>query len=228
MVAKFLRLRVCAQREKDVEAKKSSKIQLTRLGWVWFAGLFVSLGLTIILGLFDDTTELTTPHNNGFNLLGLVGITVAIASLIIGYTQSTGTMPRRLLFMMVLGVIGLVNSSTLLISVADLIQAHADFPPSKTHTYSALLTISRAYRTSRHASVQTTPLWSDLNITRRDYDFMLAHRSPDDHGSNPDEISSKGHFCAKATLQRSGDAIRILHAGQHTLPTGTVVICSQR
>lgn len=54
---------------------------------------------------------------------------------------------------------------------------------------------------------------------------MLAHRSPEDHGRNPDEISSHGFFCARVTLQQSGDALRVLNAGSQKLPAGTVVVC---
>jgi hypothetical protein len=71
------------------------------------------------------------------------------------------------------------------------------------------------------------PIWSNLEITRADYEFMLANRRPGDKGKNPDEISSKGYFCARVTLEQAGDALRVLHAGNRTLPQGTVMVCPQ-
>jgi hypothetical protein len=69
------------------------------------------------------------------------------------------------------------------------------------------------------------PLWSNLSISELDYDYMRGHRAPWDKGTNPDEISSRGYFCAKVTLQRSGNAVRVLHAGNGVLPAGTVREC---
>jgi hypothetical protein len=64
-----------------------------------------------------------------------------------------------------------------------------------------------------------------MEVTESDYQFMLSHRRPGDTLHNPDEISSKGHFCAKVTLQESDRALRVLHAGSRKLPPGTVIFC---
>jgi hypothetical protein len=103
-----------------------------------------------------------------------------------------------------------------------------DFPPEHTRSFPALLKISRAYQThgkGRSWNIQTTPIWTNLDITETDYDFIASHRRPGDAGRDPDEISSRGYFCAKVTLQRAGEAMRIMHAGTRKLPTGTVVVC---
>ena len=92
----------------------------------------------------------------------------------------------------------------------------------------ALLLISRAYRTEGKGqswSIQTMPIWSNLNITQVDYDCMLHHRRPEDIGHNTNEISSRGYFCAHVTMQQSGSALRVLNAGSRKLPSGTIVIC---
>ena len=65
------------------------------------------------------------------------------------------------------------------------------------------------------------PIWSNIDITQSDYNFMLGHRSPDDNGRDEDEIRSNGYFCAKATLQQPGEALRVLHAGTYKLPQGS-------
>jgi hypothetical protein len=111
---------------------------------------------------------------------------------------------------------------------ADIIEGYIDFPAAKTTTYPGLLIIWRAYRTHGKGgswNIQTTPLSSNLDITPEDYQFMLTHRSPEDHGRDPDEISSHGFFCAHVTLQRSANALRVLNAGSQKLAAGTVVVC---
>jgi hypothetical protein len=111
---------------------------------------------------------------------------------------------------------------------ASIVEGFHDFPPDQTRTSSALLLISRAYQThgkSRSWNIQTTPIWSNLDITEDDYDFMLAHRRVGDDPRDPDEISSRGYFCARVTIQQSANALRIMHAGSHKLPKGSVIIC---
>lgn len=54
---------------------------------------------------------------------------------------------------------------------------------------------------------------------------MRSNRRPGDNGRKPDEISSRGYFCADVTIEQSDKALRILHAGSQTLPEGTVILC---
>jgi hypothetical protein len=62
-------------------------------------------------------------------------------------------------------------------------------------------------------------------ITRDDFVFMRNNRRPGDDGHNPDEISSRGYFCSKLTIEQSDKALRILHASSQKLPGGTVILC---
>ena len=78
----------------------------------------------------------------------------------------------------------------------------------------------------RSWNIQTTPIWSNLDITQADYEFMRTHRRPGDLSTDPDEIPSKGYFCAKVTLQQADEALRVLNAGTYKLPLGTIGICS--
>jgi len=112
--------------------------------------------------------------------------------------------------------------------VVDIVEMRMDFPPSKTRSFDSAVWIWRAYQTHGKGgnwNIQTTPLWSNLDITESDYKFMVTHRPPEDNLGNPDEISSKGYFCARVQLQQAGNAIRIMHAGSQTLPEGTVEVC---
>lgn len=124
---------------------------------------------------------------------------------------------------------GIISVAMLSVRTARIVEGRIDFPTATTVTYPGLLVIWRAYQTRSKGgtgwSIQTTPIWSNLAVTKMDYDSMLAHRGPGDHGRNPDEISSHGFFCARVTLQQSGNALRVMHAGSHALPTGTVVVC---
>ena len=88
--------------------------------------------------------------------------------------------------------------------------------------------ISRAYQTHGKGTywhIQTQPFWTDLNIEKSDYLFMQDHRSPGDPGRDPDEISSRGYFCARLTIEQANHAVRIMHAGQGMLPLGSILVC---
>jgi hypothetical protein len=125
--------------------------------------------------------------------------------------------------------LGFLSFSMTFLTAAEILEGRIDFPPSNTRTYeNELLLISRAYAThgkGRSWNIQTMPIWSNINITESDYNFMRAHRAPYDHGTNPDEITSNGYFCAKVTIQKAGEAIRVMHAGRWKLPAGTVIRC---
>jgi hypothetical protein len=131
-------------------------------------------------------------------------------------------LPLAIMFEAALGVFMIGNQ------VSSLVEGWRDFPAATSHTREGLIPISRAYQThgkGSSQSIQTMPIWSDLEITEEDFAFMKSNRSPSDPGRNPDEISSRGYFCAKVMVEQSGEALRILHAGSQKLTKGTVVIC---
>jgi hypothetical protein len=181
------------------------------------------------LGWFDTTTELTPSHDlvlqTCFVIAALAGMICAWLSI----RESRGLAAwRRGFIACCLMLVGSISAFLVSSRSADLIEGLIDFPPARTGTYSGTLIIWRAYQThgkGRSWNIQTTPIWSNLDVTEADYYFMLAHRSPNDQGRNPDEISSHGFFCARVTLQQSGNALRIMHAGSQKLPVGTVIIC---
>ncbi len=197
--------------------------------WFWFIGFGVILLLAIALGWFDNSTELSPSHDNVleacFAIAGLSGLVsggVAIRK------SKKMIVCQRIALAFSLALIGFITVFMAISHTAAIMDGLIDFPPSKTRSYSAVLLISRAYRTHGKGqtwNIQTTPIWSNLDITEDDYNFMLTHRRVGDDPRNSDEISSKGYFCAQVTVQQSGNALRVMHAGSHKLPQGSVVIC---
>jgi hypothetical protein len=196
-------------------------------------GLFIAIGslvlLYIVLGWFDNTTELSPDHDHVlqacFAIAGLSGLAAGI----VGIRKSKGiTFWRRAPLALGLSLLGFLSVFLASGRTASIVEGLIDFPPGKTRSYTTLLLISRAYQThgkGRSWNIQTTPIWSNLDITGDDYEFMLTHRRAEDNTRDPDEISSNGYFCAQVTIQQSGNALRVLHAGSHKLPKGSVVIC---
>jgi hypothetical protein len=195
-----------------------------------FLGSVSLLGLAAILGRFDTTTELVPTHEaiQEVSLIigGFAGLLVCATAIYLTRMLSIiqrVMLPLGLMFVTAIGVFLVANRS------ASIVEGWVDFPKEKSHTIQALLRISRAYQThGKGASqyIQTMPIWSNLEITREDFTLMQAHRSPDDAGKNPDEILSRGYFCAKVEIEQSGNALRILHSGSQKLPQGTVVPCA--
>lgn len=211
------------QASPDKESKAGTRLL------IWMAAIVALVFLSRVLNYFDDSTELIPTHNDialavffvaGFS--GLAGGAIAI------YLSRKIVVWRRIGITLSFVLLGLLAGFMIAYPTANIIEGVQDFPPMKTRTYPALLSISRAYAThgkGRSWNVQTTPLWSNLEITENDYNFMLAHRPDEKDSGNPDEISSKGYFCARVTMQSAGSALRIMHAGGRTLPKGTVIIC---
>jgi phosphate/sulfate permease len=212
------------------EGSASSKVTLTKLGWWWLGILFGTAALGWILEWFDHTTELTPDHSAPLNISLVIGCVLAVASAALIFSQSEGRITGRLVMSLIVSPIFAVLAAVLSVTeIATLAENQNDFPPAKTRTFQGLLLISRAYQThgkGRSWNIQTTPIWSNLDITEADYKYMLSHRRPGDKGADPDEISSEGYFCAKVIFQRSGEALRVLNAGTYKLPMGTVRTCS--
>lgn len=205
-----------------------SRPKWTKASWIGFATPIVFVLLYLGLERLDDTTELYPAHNGSLEacfwiagLAGIIGCAVTIRKLKAAVWRRVWTA----------FCLALVCSLTVLLPtmrLVDIINGRIDFPRGETRTFAGLLQVSRAYQThgkSASADIQTMPLWSNMEITDSDYQFMLSHRRPDDASHDPDEISSRGYFCAKVTMQQSDRALRVLHAGSRKLPPGTVVFC---
>jgi hypothetical protein len=212
------------------ESAPRSKVTLTKLGWWWLGVMGALAVFGWILEWFDHATELTPDHLGPLNASLGGACVLAVASAAVIFSQSEGRMSGRLAMSLIVAPIFSILGAALSVSeTATLIDQHNDFPRGKTRTFEGLLFVSRAYQThgkGRSWNIQTTPIWSNLDITEADYNYMLTHRRPGDRGTDPDEISSDGYFCAKVTFQRSGEALRVLNAGTYKLPVGTVRTCS--
>lgn len=210
------------------DSKSAPKLEVSGRGWTWLATLGVVFAVSWALGLLNDTTQLTPDSSPSLTLCFALATIAGLLSALVTFSQTKGEQWRRTCFAIAPGLFGCLAVLLFFINAFELAESKARFPPRRTRTYEALLLIDRAYQThgkGRSWNIQTTPIWSNLDITRTDYEFMLANREPDDAGKDPDEISSRGHFCARVTLQQAGDAVQVLKAGTHRLPQGTVEVC---
>jgi len=185
-----------------------------------------------LLGWFDDKTELLPTHDGA--IVACFGLACLAAGACFYYAvtlyrdMAEVSRPPRGVGVLAAAVVGFISMMMLTSRVAGLIEEAIDFPPDQTHTFQVIQPISRAYHShgkSQSWTIQTMGAFYNLDITEEDYDWMSAHRKPGDGGANPDDIPSDGHFCARITLQRAGQAVRILHAGSQKLPQGTMMVC---
>src|SRR6478672_2825392 len=205
---------------------RSRKIGRSGIWWIVACGLLFALCFP--LGWVDDATELTPDHSDIITLCFALGLVAALVGSFVMW-RAADTLPTRKRpgATLVSAVLSFLAVALVLLPASDLSEGWVDFPPSKTATFRGVLVrVDRAYQThgkSRSWNIQTTPLWSNIDITEDDYDGMLSHRSPEDAGTDPDEITSRGYFCAKVSVQKAGDAIRILHAGGGALPRRSIL-----
>jgi len=211
----------------QASAGEQSRVGKSILGW--FIAIGSLLLLYVVLGWFDNTTELSPDHDHVLQACVAIAGLSGLASGIVGIRKSKGiTVWRRAPLALGLSLLGFLSVFLASSRTASIVEGLIDFPPGKTRSYTTLLLISRAYQThgkGRSWNIQTTPIWSNLDVTEDDYEFMLTHRRAGDSTRDPDEISSNGYFCAHVTIQQSGNALRVLHAGSHKLLKGSVVIC---
>jgi hypothetical protein len=197
--------------------------------WALLLGSLALIPLSMALGWFDTTTQLIPTHEKVdqacLAIAALCGLLACGAGI---YLTATLTIIQRIMLPLVIMLEAAIGIFLVANHTASIVEGWLDFPAGKTHARQALFVISRAYQTHGKGSsqyIQTMPIWSNLEITREDFAFMNNNRRPGDDDHNPDEISSRGHFCAKLTIEQSDKALRILHAGSKKLPEGTVILC---
>ena len=183
----------------------------------------------LILSSFDTTTELIPDHesiSDACLILGGLGAAVAAAIALAQWKKLA--IAQRIVWPPAFALLGFLTLFMVSSEAANLVENRIDFPPAQTKTFDGYLLISRAYWThgkGQSWNIQTMPIWSDMEITQADYNFMLAHRPVGQQTADRDEITSRGYFCAHVAMQRTDKALRVLHAGGSKLPQGTVVIC---
>lgn len=218
-------------RDANTDAARA-RVQLTKSAWWWQGALWLLILSGWVVSHFNTTTLLTPEYDGVLDACFITVGVVAVVSGIVGYSHSKGTTAWRVAAaVMVFGLVGALGTGLLTMNAAEIALGEHYFPPGRTETFQALLPIGRAYRASSRTgnswTIQPTPLWSNIDITEPDYDFMVTAKRVDDVRAidEPDDITSNGVYCAAVTMQRSGDALRVLHAGNQSLPDGSVVRC---
>jgi hypothetical protein len=216
----------------DEQSQPTSGVKLTKFAWLWLGGLALAMISVWPLGWFDTATELTPDHSDILEYCFWLAALVDVISVAVCFFQSKGALASRLLLsVFCFGLIGGLATILLLGTAANIIENHHDFPSESTRTFGALLPIERAYRMdSRTGSswiIQPAPIWSNIDITHADYSFMLARSGTLKPREEPSNVPSHSYFCAKVTMQESGEALRVLHAGRQALPSGSVGVCSE-
>jgi hypothetical protein len=197
---------------------------------LWIAGFLVLLFLSMLIGWFNDSTELLPNHEDVENACLVAASLCGLIFGVVGTSLSKNLrIGRRVAATLCFAVMGFIAALLIVNTSVEIIEGRIDFPPAATKSRSALLAISSARHhvdsRSQSWSIHAAPYWADLEITQHDYEFMLKHRRPGDSGHDPDEVSSDGYFCARVTVQQSGNALRVMHAGSHALPSETVIVC---
>ncbi len=195
--------------------------------------LLLIVGLTwlayFMMNGFDTTTELIPDHGETLGWCFVVGgFGAAIAAALVLVQWRKLVLAQRIVWPLCAALIGFLTLFLFSSTLTKLIENRIDFPAAQTETFDGFLLISRAYWThgkGQSWNIQTMPVWSNMEITQADYNFMLSHRPAGQNAADKDEITSKGFFCAHVTLQRTDKALRVLHAGRSKLPEGTVVVC---
>lgn len=214
------------------EQAKPARVKMTKFAWVWLGVSAVAMISVWPLDRFDTATELTPDHSDTLEYCFWAAGLVAISSMAVGFFHSKGSLASRIwLSLACFGLLGGLASVLLLSTVARIIENRQDFPPETTRTFAAMLPIERAYRMdSRTGSswiIQPAPIWSNIYIAHSDYTFMLARSGTPSARKEPSNVPSRSYFCAKVTMQQSGEALRVLDAGAQALPSGSVGICSE-
>lgn len=199
---------------------------------VWLFSLVGAFVLSFLFRWFDNFTELAPDHSGEVPAYVLLALVVGVINAVVGWRlASAGSLNANSVpALAALGflLIGFLAALLALLGAVDFAHGLIDFPPAKTRSAREVLPIRRAWQThgkGRSWNIQTRDSGTAIEITEHDYDFMLAHRSLDDHGTDPDEISAQGWFCARVTVERAGDAVRVMLAGDGDLPRGSMILC---
>ena len=215
-----------------VEQTKKPSVKLTKAAWWWLGALGLAMLSAWLIGHFDNATELTPDHTDVLEYCFWFAGAVALISAWVGFSQSSGKLLSRLVAsLFCFALLGGLSSLLVTSTIANIVENRRDFPSGATQTYWTLLPIQRAYRMdSRTGSswiIQPAPIWSNIDIAHSDYSLMLNRSKLPSGAAEPSSLPSRSYFCAKVVMERSGEALRVLHAGKQALPAGTVGVCSE-
>ncbi|WP_309622013.1 hypothetical protein [Novosphingobium sp.] len=211
-------------------AEHQIKPSVSRAGWFWLGGMFAVVALSKLLETFDRSTTLVPMRADAIYMAIVFALLLACLSVIVGVNETSGPPWTKFTCgVLAFGMVGFLAPFMLLSQISSLFFARIDFSPDKVRTFNALLPIGRTWhskprRSPESFTIQPTPLWSNIDIAREDWNFMLAELKLNDDPER-DDIPSNGRFCARVRMQQAGPALRVLNAGSHALPKGSVILC---
>ncbi len=203
---------------------------------LWWTGALSLLWLiATFMPLFGNDTELMPRHFGLMALAMLAALALGVNSAVVLWTQTRIELFYRLIFVVLFSLFATTDTfkvSTHLINAYGL--SH-DFPAAQIETSTFYWPIDRAYtkdvKTGRNSSIEyfvrLTPAWdTDWEIAKSDFDYMKANNKPENASRYGDRIESHGWFCAKVTLQKAGNAVKVVGVTDgRGLAEGSLMLC---
>jgi hypothetical protein len=200
-----------------------------QFGMAWLCGLLGMLFLGGLMSLFDHATQIAPAQDGIQDACMAAAGAVALLSAATGFWQLSGhIIAQRVIWAAIVAMLGFFGSSAFLFyEIASFVEGWMDFPPGTTRTAEETTPITYAYQHhGRHANIWNVEVRDAfLRIAPGDADFMLNRRRPGDTSGAWARSGAGGYFCAKVTIQRAGNAKRVLHTGGNGLPPGSVMLC---
>lgn len=205
----------------DPTSADSSAQRRTRLATRYVTAGIVVMVTTIMLiqFQFDNTTAVTPDHSaaivdNAMAAAVLTAVATFALTFRIRFRKDTPPWLSALL----LALPAAIWLGMLVGFVTDRTYQYLDFPRSEIVQSVAYLPIERAYRTGNRATdynVQLVGPFANLDVNAVDYATAF---------DDADDVDPVG-YCLRATIQRAGEAMRIMHSSTRPFPAGSVVKC---
>jgi hypothetical protein len=130
------------------ESQAGPKVRLKPFAWWWLGGLVMIEIAGLVIGLFDQSTELVPAHDGTHGFCFVAAALVTLASVLVAFFQSSGRLwARAVIVFVTFAGFSIIGTITLASNLSDIVWMSIDFPPGKTQTNTARLLISRAYQT---------------------------------------------------------------------------------
>lgn len=184
------------------------------------AALIITIiAFVVVMSLLNTPTEVTPDHSGAvMESAGAVALLAAIAAfgLLVRIKVRAGS--SNWLSSLALAIpAGLGCGLATMFAVGQTFQL-LDFPKGETVQSVAYLPIERAYRTGssyNDYNVQLIGPFANLDVSKADYETAF----------NGVENVYPENYCLRATIQRAGEAMRIMQSSSRPFHTGSVVKC---
>ncbi len=212
----------------DKDGQDRGGITVFAAGWI---GMLCVLGLaSFIAPLSLKDTELLPQHDTGLWMPLAAGAVIGLASLFVLWPQTRGSAIYRGAIAGLFSCWAMICMAKLGTAMIDGYDLSHDFPAGQVQTYGFDWPIDRAYARNESSGrgsvtryyVHLTPAWDkDWHISRRDFVDLQAQA-----GTKADQVDSHGKFCAHVTLQKAGNAVRIVGVTNvRGLPGNSIGLC---